>query len=209
MVATNETAELEVVGTRDSQIQIVTHHFRNIHIATPHTLQELIDEWQTTCQAPFLAARQPDYTLTKLVARHVCGSVPLDATQEEAVGLAGTMSAGGAPLAPWFALVVRERTASAGRSRRGRFYFPIDDEAHVTKDTIVGSQTTLIQAYATALTNLFISGGSVSVAWRMVVHSRKLAAVPGAQCQDSSTLVSQLAVQSALTTQRSRRSRPA
>lgn len=209
MVATNETAQLELVGLRQSQIVIVTHHFRNTQVATPHTLQELIDEWQTTCQTPFLGALRGDYTLTKLVARHVCGSLPLDATQEEAVGSPGTLAGGSAPTPPWFALVVRTRTAAAGRSRRGRFFFPICDEADFTLDTVTGSTVAKVQDYATALHNLFIAGGSVSAAWRLVVHSKKLASVPGTQCQDSSTIVTSLAVQNVLTTQRSRRSRPA
>lgn len=210
MVATNETAELQIVGTRESQIVIVTHHFRNIHVATEHSLQELIDEWQTTCQTPFLAIPNNSYTLTKLVARHVCGSLPLDATVEELVGSTGTNGDTTLLTPPWFAGVVRMRTASAGRSRRGRFFVPVTSEAQFDKDTLSATLVTNITTYCTALKNLFVADGSApSVAWRLVVHSRKLAAVPGTQCQDSSTLITTIAPQSVLTTQRSRRARPA
>lgn len=206
---TNSTAVLAIVGTKLSQTIIVTHHFRNIHIGTSHTLQELIDDWQAACQTQWLAIFQSDYTLTKLVARHVCGTLPLDATVEEAVGSAGTRGAPVNTLAPWFAGVVRERTASAGRSHRGRFFVPVPDEMDVTEDVLAGTHVTRVQTYCTALQGLAVDPGASSIKWRLVVHSKKLASVPGTQCQNSSTLVTSLAVQNVLTTQRSRRTRPA
>lgn len=208
MVATLDTAELVLVGSKLAQDILVTHHFRNVEALTTHTLQQLIDDWQAAAQASWLAIHQSDYTLTKVVARHVCGSLPLDATVEEAVGSAGTRGAPAATLAPWMATVVRCRTASAGRSRRGRFYVPVPDEGDVDRDTVHPTHIARIQTYCTNLAGAFIDPGATSLRWRLVVHSRKLAAVPGAQCQNASTLVTSLAPQSALTTQRSRRQRP-
>lgn len=209
MVATNETAELAIIGTRLGQQIIITHHFRQITVASDKPLQELIDGWQATCQTPFLAMLRSDYTLAKLRARHVCGALPLDATVEEAVNVAGTSNASANPLPPWFAFVVRERTASAGRSYRGRFFLPLPAEEDFAVDTISAGHQALAQAYVTALQNTFIGAGATNADWAMVVHSRKLASVPGTQCNVSSTLVSSLALQTAVTTQRSRRARPA
>lgn len=209
MVSTNDTAELALVGTRGGQTVICTHHFRMTEVGTGRTLQDLIDKWQAAAQAAWLAILTSDYTLQKVRARHVCGSVPLDATVEETVNAAGSRGAATAATPPWFALVIRERTASAGRERRGRFYVPVCDEADFAGDTIQAGILANYTAYAAALTGAFLPGGSQIGTWQMVVHSRKLAAVPGTQCQASSTVVTSLPVQAVLTTQRSRRQRPA
>lgn len=209
MVALNDTAELAVIGSRLGQQVIVTHHFRHITGPGPQTLQNLIDSWQAVAQVPWLAYQRPDYTLVKLRARHVCGSLPLDATTEETVNLAGTSNVSANPLAPWLAVVVRARTAAAGRSRRGRFFVPLTAEEDVAGEAIVAGTQTLIQAYVTALQNAFIGVGATNTDWALVVHSRKLAGIPGTQCQNSSTIVTSLALQTALTSQRSRRTRPA
>lgn len=208
MVATNETAELALVGTREGQTVIVTHHFRMIAIAADKPLQELIDGWQAGCQAAWLAIPNNSYTLTKIRARHVCGSLPLDATVEELVGSTGTNGDTTLLTPPWFAGIIRERTASAGRSYRGRIYIPVTSEAQFDKDTLSATLITNMQTYATAMQNTFVGAGATNADWALVVHSKKLASVPGTQCQQSSTLVTSLAVQSVLTTQRSRRARP-
>lgn len=208
MVATNETAELAIVGERMGQVIIVTHHFRNIAVGVEKSLQNLIDAWQATSQATWLAALTTDYTLTKVRARHICGGLPLDATVEETVNSAGTRADASERLAPWFAVVVRERTASAGRSYRGRFYFPLCAENDFAGATITAAHQITMQAYVTTLTNGYIGVGATNPDWALVVHSKKLASVPGTQCNVSSTLVDTLSLQTTLTTQRSRRARP-
>lgn len=208
MVATNDTAELALVGSKLGQTVIVTHHFRMTEVGTGRTLQDLIDKWQAAAQTQWLAALRGDYTLDKIRARHVCGSLPLDATTEEAVGSAGTAAVGGDQVAPWISALVRARTALAGRERRGRFFIPLSDEADFSKDDLQSSAITRLQAYVTALQGAFLPGGTQVGFWQMAVHSRKLASIPGTQCQNSSTVVTSLALQTKLTTQRSRRQRP-
>lgn len=210
MVATNDTVELALVGTKAGQTILVTHHFRiTQNPVSSAGLQDLIDTWQAACQSAWLALNTTTYTFQSIRARHVCGSVPLEATAEETVNSAGTFIGSGDLLPPWFALIARERTASAGRSRRGRFFLPLSQEGDVLGDGLASGAETKFQAYLTALGGAFLAGGSAESKYRLVVHSRKLASVPGTQCQNSSTLVTQLVLRPVLTTQRSRRQRPA
>ena len=209
MAAINDTFEIALVHTGPGgQIVIVTHHFRMMSgVPVPPVGQSLIDNWQAL-QATWLAVLGPNFTLQRIRARHVCGSIPLDATVEEAVNLLGTRGTAGAGVGAWLAAVCRERTQLAGRSRRGRFFIPVSGESDFTVDQLDAVFTTPAQAYVTALAARFLSGGASAADWRLVVHSRVLAQ-PGVQCQNSSTLIDNLALQSALTTQRSRRPRPA
>lgn len=106
-------------------------------------------------------------------------------------------------------MIVRESTASAGRSYRGRFFFPLSAESDISIDALTAAPQAAIQAYVTTLANAYVGAGATDPHWAMVVHSKKLASVPGTQCQVSSTLVTSLSLQTAITTQRSRRARPA
>lgn len=210
MASVNDTFQLELIGAQGGQTVIITHHFRLLAIPVGILAgQALIDSWQTLTTT-YLAQFKPNYSLTRLRARHICGTIPLDATAEESVSGAGTRALPGSGLVcpPWFAGVVRERTGLSGRTRRGRWFYPLQEEGDFAQELIDPVVVTAVQAYATALFGRFGAGGSDASNWRLAVHSRKLA-TPGTQCQNSSTLVEALAVQSALTTQKSRRQRPA
>ena len=83
------------------------------------------------------------------------------------------------------------RTASAGKSRRGRFYIGGLWENDVSGNSVVVGAVDhgdALDAYIVALARYVASGASTAL-YRLVVHSHKLSLVPGTQCQDSSTPV--------------------
>jgi hypothetical protein len=205
-MAINDTTQLAVRGIVAGQDHVHTLHFRHMALP-PDSEQALIDEWQAGCRtayrAAFITFDSPVITLT---ARQVCGTVPLRAPVEEteAVGnQPGTRTPSGDRLAPWLASVTSERTALAGRSRRGRYYLGGLIEADIVMADLQSAYLTLVQAYATALLTVFGPAGT-SANFKLAVHSSKLAA-QGLQCQDSSTLVNGLIVRSPLATMKSRK----
>ena len=209
-MALNDTHFFTAQGTLRGQAYVHTLHFREgVSSLGTNAQQQLIDRWQSTCQAPWLAAHGNDYLLVRLTAQKICGSPPLPARTEEGVGLTGTRAPGtaGDPLAPWLAVTVNESTALAGRSRHGRFFISGGYEGDVVQETIAttaGTWGALITSYVNALSTAFITG-TPPLDWVQVVHSRKLASVPGTQCDASSTPVTGLGIVLRLTTQRSRR----
>lgn len=207
-MAINDTSLLAAIGSAQGEQMVHTLHFRHLAPPAPGELMEqtLIDQWQAAAQSQFLAQFGNSFTLDRILARQVCGTVPLRATVEETVGLTGSKGHSGAITAPWLAGLVRERTALTGRTRQGRYFIWVDDEANINGKTISTAFQTTMQTYANALLTAFGPSGT-NTNFRLVVHSRKLAATPGTQCQDSSTLVTNLAASNVLTTNRSRRSR--
>lgn len=208
-MALNDTYFFTVQGTLGGRNYVHTLHFREILAAVGvNPSQDLIDTWQSACQAAWLAAHPNGYLLVRLTAQRICGTPPLPSRVEEGVGLTGTRSSGtlGEPLAPWLAIAVNEATGLAGRSRHGRFFMSGGGESDVTGETLTTGGTSwlgYIQAYVNALTTEFIAGPPT--AWQLVVHSPKLAKVPGTQCNVSSEPVTALGIVSRLTSQRSRR----
>lgn len=208
-MALNDTYFLTVQGTLQGQIYIHTLHFREI-LAPPvvNPAQSLIDRWQAVGQATWLGMHGPSYSLTRVTAQKICGSPPLPSRVEEGVGLPGSRSVGtaGDALAPWLSVAVNESTGLAGRSRHGRFFVSGGHEADVAGETLTTGANfwlQLLTAYTTALNAAFITGPPAD--WQLVVHSRKLAAQAGTQCNVSSEPVTSLGINARLTTQRSRR----
>lgn len=206
-MAINDTIELAVIGVVSGQDHIHTLHFRDMAgAATPE--QSIIDDWQANCRDAYRALFFTAIpAAVSYRARQVCGSTPLRAPVEEAEAPAnstGTRSASGEQLPPWLAKVVTERTALAGRSRRGRFYIGGLHEGDINGDAFVTTYNTAVQTYMTTLGRYLPGGASASV-FTLVVHSRLLAAVPGTQCQDSSTPVTSLENRVRIATQKSRR----
>jgi len=209
-VAINDTSFFKVTGQLRGRQYIHTLHFRHLSVpvggANPD--QVLIDAWQTVAQAAWLQAHTSDYSMQTISAQRICGSPPLPSPTLEASGLTGTRSpASGDPLSPWLCLRANEGTGLAGRSRHGAFFFSGGWELDVNQDVpdpTAGRWLPLAQSYCTALMTGFGPSGSNSD-FRLVVHSRKLASVPGTQCDQASTQVTSLVVTPRLTTNRSRR----
>jgi len=208
-MAVNDTFFFSAQGTLQGQIYIHTLNFRElVGPVGANPAQHLIDKWQSTCQTPWLGAHGAGYTLTRVTAQKICGTPPLPARVEEGVGAVGTRTSSFLvePLAPWLAVCINESTGLAGKSRHGRFFMSGGGESDISGETLspAGSQwLSTIQAYCTALKTQFIDGPPTD--WQLVVHSRKLAAQPGTQCQVSSEPVVSLGINARLTTQRSRR----
>jgi hypothetical protein len=208
-MAVNDTEELSVTSTLAGQDLVNTYHFRCL---TPDTFspltyeQVLIDAWQASCYTTYRAMTPTPVQIARISARQVCGSPPLRARIDESVGQAGSYFASGDVHAPWMAVLVREKTAFAGRSYQGRNFYHIGYEDDVTGVNVNAARRTAIDAYNTALMAAFGPSGT-NPDFRLVVHSHKLASVPGTQCQNSSTQVINLSTSTYLTTMRSRRSR--
>lgn len=196
-MAANETYELAMLGTYHGQQIVTTHHFRETvpWVPPPSAEQSLIDKWQAALQTAWLNCFPGTYSLLTLRARKVCGTLPLPEAVEEGVNAAGSRSGGASVEWPaWMALLVTEKTGVAGRSYRGRYYVPGVTDADVDGDVFTTTAFTLwalVGTYNAALLSAFGPTGSDGT-FRLVVHSRKLAAVPGAQCQQSSTPVTAL-----------------
>lgn len=211
-MAINDTSEFVVYASLNVngaiQTYIHTLHFRSIATPAGGSVEAvLIDRWQAAARTAWLAAHTSSYNMVAIVARQVCGSTPLRAPAFESDTSAGSRAApAGDQLAHWLSCVVTEYTDLAGRSRRGRFFLSNLFEADVQGNQILSGYTTLVSAYNTALLGAFGPSGT-DLDFRLVVHSRKLASVPGTQCQDSSRIVTSLTTRTGLTTQRSRRPR--
>jgi hypothetical protein len=149
-------------------------------------MQGLVDDWNATCRTPyrglFLAVDTPVQLVT---ARQVCGSIPLDATVEDAGGLqVGARAIPGGQterLPSWLAQVVSVRSALAGRSRRGRFFVGGLLEQDVSGNDLVASSDPLenrrdglMPAYLSALAAAFIGAGGTS-AYIAYIFSNTLA----------------------------------
>lgn len=205
-MAVNDTAQLSVQGLVGGENHVHTLHFRAVDALANE--QGLIDAWQLNARTAYRAIfKTTDSPVQTITAAQVCGAVPLRApvVETEAVGnIAGTEGNDISQSLPSFvAAVFSVRTALSGKSRRGRFYIGGLTEGG-TDVNMVGGVGNRLQAYITALANNFISPNAAS-GWVLVVHSRKLAAVPGTQCQDSSTLVTNIILRSQLGTMRSRK----
>lgn len=205
-MAINDTAQLAVKGTVGGQDHVHTLHFRAIDAIANE--QGLIDAWQANARTAYRNIfKNTDTPVDIITASHVCGAIPLRALAQEVevapnrVGGEGNDTS--QPLPTFNAGVVSVRTAFSGKSRRGRFYIGGLSEANTDGNTL-GALQARIQAYVTALLAAFTGAGSMG-GWQLVVHSRKLAAVPGTQCQDSSALVTAMIVRAEVGTMRSRK----
>lgn len=202
----NDTSQLAVRGTVGGQTHVHTLHFRATTDLS--TEQGIIDTWQASCRTAYRALfKSPDEPVQLLTARQVCGSVPLRAPVEEsevAGSRVGTLASGSDLAPPHDAVVTSLRTALAGKSHRGRSYLGGILDDNQTAGIISAGYKTLIEAYYNTLLATFVGGGVGNV-WRWAIHSRVLAAVPGTQCQDSSSPVTTFIVRSEVGTMRSRK----
>jgi len=207
-MAINDTYFLTVQGTLQGRNYVHTLHFREQTLQVGNSpSQALIDAWQSACQSAWLGIHTNQYSMNRITAQKICGSLPLPSRVEEGASVTGTRSATGDQLPVWLSVCVNEATGLAGRSRHGRFFISGGYETDVNQETLVpgaGSWINAINAYVAALATFSITGGA-ALDWRLVVHSRKLAEQPGTQCNVSSEPVTALGVVGRLTSQRSRR----
>jgi hypothetical protein len=209
-MAINETSRLIVEGRSEGQVHLHTLAFRQVSLPAGGPEQDLIDDWRANLLTAYRALWPTFATQAVLTtsATQICGSIPLRATVEMAEPGAtqpGTRTTATEALAPWLCARARLLTAFAGRERRGQFFISALVEADVVVATIQTSFMTPFSAYCAALIARYGPSGT-STNWRLVVHSRKLASVPGVACQDASTLVTSALATNVLTSQRSRRS---
>jgi hypothetical protein len=205
-MAINDTTLLTVKGSVFGQDHVHTLHFRSIDIGASE--QDLIDAWQAGCRTSYRAIFSTgEFPCQTYTARQVCGSVPLRAPVEETETTPlseGTKTGATGAMPPWIAGVVSVRTAFAGRSRRGRFYLGGMAESEQELAVITSGRLALQQAYIDDLISEFVFPAGAG-GWTLVVHSHKLAAVPGTDCEDSSTLVTGFLNRSAVATMKSRK----
>lgn len=203
----NDTAQLVVQGTVAGQLHLHTLHFRELDATGTNQEPGIIDEWQANCRTAFRGLFGTGDSPAQLYrCSQVCGSIPLRAPAEEAEvspNIAGTLTLTTDQLPPWLAAVISWRTASAGRSRRGRNYFGGMSEEMINGDLIHSTQQTRLAAYRDALLAQFGPSGA-SVNYKLVVHSHALA-LPGVQCQNSSTLITSGLVRTFVATMKSRK----
>ena len=188
-------------------MHIHTLHFR---LGVAATEQGLIDAWQAGARAQYRAMFQStDSPCQTYRAAQVCGSLPLRAPTEEtevAPNIVGTQGFASDSSPTWLARVVSERTALAGRSRRGRFYIGGLYESQHSGNNLTAGDLALVQAYIDALMAAFVTGVTPGAdAYALVVHSPTLAAVPATNCQDSSTPVTGMIARSRVGSMKSRK----
>lgn len=208
-MAINDTEELTVAGSLLGQQVVNTYHFRvkNPDLPGPPSIEQaLIDAWQAGCYANYRGIFLSNYTIDYISARQVCGTLPLRARVDESVAATGTRAASGDLAPTWLAALVRERSAFAGRSYQGRNFYLVGAEIDFVANVLQANILTPINTYNASLLTVFGPSGT-NGDFQLVIHSHKLASVPGTQCQNSSTPVLSLSTSTYLTTMRSRRSR--
>lgn len=205
-MAVNDTALLSIRGTVFGFTHIHTLHFRHIDLTS--TEQTLIDEWRSACRTAYRNCFATlSFPVQLIKAAQVCGAIPLRAPVESAEPGAtanGTIVASGDPAPSWLASVHSLRTASAGKSRRGRYFLGGLYENMIALNDLDSATVIIRAAYGTALLGQFGPSGT-SGKHRLVVHSRKLADVPGTLCENSSTLVTSILHPTAIGSQKSRK----
>ena len=205
-MAVNDTVRLTVQGTADTQDHFHTLHFR--YLDPTSNEQGLIDAWQAGCRTAYRNCFVTADAIVKVLeAAQVCGTIPLRAPVEEAEAAGsqnGTITGVGDRAPSWLAAVTSLRTASAGRSRRGRYFLGGLMENEIVGNDLSSGHKTTVEAYAAALMGVFGPSGTSNL-YRLVVYSRKLASVPGTQCQDSSTVITSTLVNSAIGSMKSRK----
>jgi hypothetical protein len=206
-MAVNETFELAVQGTVVGQRHIHTLHFRSLSLEADEA--NLAADWQTNLRTSFRACFfAADKPVELLKVRKVCGTLPLPSVYElveAGATQAGTRTAGSVQSPALIAALVKEKGVFAGRKRSGRFFMSGSNIGDINLHDFQPAYIAIIQSYATALAARYISSGSASP-WRLVTHSRALAAEqPPLDCEDSSTLVQALIVSTRVTTMRSRK----
>lgn len=204
-MATNDTYLLTVRGTANSTQHIHTLHFRQVDPTIDAT--NLISSWQG---APMTAYRAMFHNGTTIIesikAQAICGSEPLPAAAEVVpvpASQLGTRVVATEPMPAFLATQVKMTTALAGRSRQGRFFIGGMWENDNASNALNSAWVALVQAYCNALIAAYITGTPTT--WQLVVHSRKLASVVGTACNVSSARATNLIVNLAPTTMRSRK----
>jgi hypothetical protein len=207
-MAINDVSELAVIGTVVGQQHVHTLHFK--HVGAPADPEgTLIAEWEAACEASYRAlfTDEDSPTLT-YKAKQVCGTIPLRAPAEAAqVTILGTRPVNSQAQPALMAELVSERTAFAGRSYRGRFFLGglrEEDSQGNNLVTVALSRYALTGAYMTALLAAF-GGAGTSTNFNLFVYSRKLAAAPGVQCQNTGAIVTGFVHPTLVSTMRSRR----
>lgn len=202
----SDCTQLTVRGVVAGQTHIHTLHFWHKQISLSD--QGVIDEWQAGARLAYRNLfSSSDQPCQLYIARRVCGSLPLPAPVEEAEvapNIVGTSGVTGERVPSWLAVVHSERTALAGRSRRGRFYIGGLWEAWVVGNDLDSAVLTTHRTYDSTLLSLFGPAGT-SANFQLVVYSAKLASVPGTPCSSSSTAVGSILTNAPLGSMKSRK----
>ena len=206
MGSTNDTYELIVQGIVADTQHIHTLHFRQVTPALK--AEDLVTSYMSVANATYRGIFSSGDRPWMIVKAHpVCGTPPLEAGYEVATSApndAGTRTGTFDSAASFVAGLVTLKTGLAGRTRQGRFFLGGLHDADYARNDVGAGYVTMLNAYCNALKAAYVTPGT-SAAWRLVIHSRKLAAVPGTQCQDSSAPVTTLTVSPYVTTMRSRK----
>lgn len=207
LAAVNDTVLFTVRGLVTGQRHLHTLHFRAL--APLADEQNVIDFWQADCRATYRALfGDTQSPCIEYKVQQICGTVPLRAPiaeNEVAPNIVGATGAYVNPTPSFVASLTSVKTALAGRTRQGRYFIGGLDESQVSANTLVNSIPAALVAYSDALLGAFGPGGTHAGVWALVVHSKKLASVPGTDCQDSSTIVTGMVVSPNPTTMRSRK----
>jgi hypothetical protein len=208
-LALNDTYFFTCQGTLSGRNYVHTLHFRELAgPITGNPAQDLINTWQTACQTQWIAAHPPAYTLVRLTAQRICGTLPLPSRVEEGVGAVGVRPIATDLLPPWLAICVNESTGLAGKRWHGRFFISGGAEADIVGETLNTAANTWLAtttAYVAALSTRFVNQ-AVPLNWELVTHSRmEQKEHPSFQCTQTSTPVTGLGIVTRLTSQRSRR----
>lgn len=204
-MAVNSTYSLYVQGFVGYVQHIHTLHFRSNTL--DGTAQDLITDWRANAEAAYRACFHNSQQPVQLIrAAEICGTVPLPAPVENAVtGAAanGTRTTTGDGHPSFIACHVAEKGALAGKSRQGRFFLGGLFESDTTYNDLNAPYLAAVQGYIDALMANYVTPAIAD--WHLVVHSRKLADVPGTACNVSSSRVANLIASVKVTTMRSRK----
>lgn len=219
-MAIDDTWQIRLKGQLLGEQYQVGHYVRQLDNPPGSDWQHLSDQWQAACQTQWLAAHHPAYSLDVIeVQPVVSGGVYLrDASQDFGVHLPGTRDTHGSELEPsWLCQVVTVRSGRAGKRFRGRFFVSNLSEEDVSHNDVVngaGLASNTLDAYITALKGMFVGPTATSSYWKMVVFSKKQAAVLHATDHvvgapiDYAPDVETLSRRSSVYTNKSRRPRP-
>jgi hypothetical protein len=158
----NDVYMLSVRGTVSGSQHIHTLHFLEGPVIGDAG-EALIAAWQGAPQVAYRLLFNPAHApILSIIARKVCGSVPVPAPVEVAPAAAATLGTrtdtSGAPQPSFIAAQVSERGSVAGRRYSGRFFLGGLYSGDVSGNDLVDNYKNKVGDYLTALRNEFVQG---------------------------------------------------
>lgn len=169
-MAAGDTYQITLVGKCQGQA-IVNHHF--VRAAAAGDLSVTIaNTWNTSLLATWLACHPSDYTLDTIRVRQINPPGPV-AYERAPSSSAGTIAPTSGTLTA--AVCVKQTSSYIGRSRRGRTFIGPVIETHIKLGVVVSALVGYVNAYFTALNNLWGVGGSDVANAQWVIWSNTIA----------------------------------